>query len=224
MSVEVDEKYVVESALFSAGRPLSVEEISEATDIALNAVKKHMNELIKEYGSKGGSIEIAQVGAKYAMQLRPAYAVHATRLAQMEIPLKVLKTAALIAYHQPVAQSDLKKLIGAKVYEHVEELHALGLIRTKKVGQTKTITTTPRFNEYFGIAEITKDGIKNWLANKVGIKAPKGTLEDFLGKLDTHEGPDKDSEKPVGNEESKDGSDNVQEQIKQKGEKTEDSE
>lgn len=181
---KVQEKYVVESALFSAGKPLSPEEIAEATELPLTAVKKLIQELAKEYGKREGSIEISQVGSKYAMQLRPSYAVHASKLAQMEIPPKVLKTVALIAYHQPVTQSNLKRLLGGKVYEHVDVLDQLGLIRTRKIGQTKVLTTTPRFCEYFGISEVSKDGVKSWLAKKVGVKTSTGTIEEFLDKLD----------------------------------------
>lgn len=184
MGDAVQEKYVVESALFSAGKPLSPEEIAEATDLTLAAVKKHIQELSKEYKEREGSIEISQVGSKYAMQLRPSYAVHASKLAQMEIPPKVLKTVALIAYHQPVTQSNLKRLLGGKVYEHVDVLDQLGLIRTRKIGQTKVLTTTPRFCEYFGISEVSKDGVKSWLAKKVGVKTGTGTIEEFLDKLD----------------------------------------
>jgi len=184
----VQEKYVVESALFSAGKPLSPEEIAEATELPLAAVKKLIKELAKEYSEREGSIEISQVGAKFAMQLRSFYAVHASKLAQMEIPPHVLKTVALIAYHQPVTQSNLKRLLGAKVYEHVDVLDELGLIRTRKLGQTKILTTTPRFCEYFGISEVSKDGVKSWLAKKVGVKTGAGTIEEFLDKLETQGG------------------------------------
>ena len=182
----VQEKYVVESALFSAGKPLSPEEIAEATELPLASVKKMIKELAKDYSEREGSIEISQVGIKYAMQLKSSYAVHASKLAQMEIPLHVLKTVALIAYHQPVTQSNLKRLLGAKVYEHVDVLDQLGLIRARKIGQTKILTTTPRFCEYFGISEVSKDGVKSWLAKKVGVKTGSGTIEEFLDKLDVH--------------------------------------
>ena len=131
---KIEAKHIVESALFSAGRPLEVAEIAEACELRKDVVRKSLKELIKDYSDRTGSIEIAKVGGKYAMQLRSGYARHAARLAQMEIPAKVLKTAALIAYYQPVAQSELKKLLGSKIYDHVGALHQLGLIRTRKTG------------------------------------------------------------------------------------------
>jgi segregation and condensation protein B len=181
----VETKYIIESALFSAGRPLEVEEISEACELGKVEVRKALKELAKEYKAREGAIEVAQVGNKYAMQLRTQYAAHAAKLAQMEVPLKVLKTAALIAYYQPVPQSELKKLLGSKIYDHVAALHDLGLIRTRRKGQTKILYTTPRFSEYFGISEVTKQGIKQWLAKKVGMKEATGTLEEFFEKIGT---------------------------------------
>lgn len=184
MSENVKDKYIVESALFSAGGPLHPKEIAEACELQLPKVKKILKELMSEYNEREGSIEIGIVGDKYAMQLRTHYAQHAAKLAQMEIPVKVLKTAALIAYYQPVPQSELKKLLGAKVYDHVGALHELGLIRTRKKGQTKILYTTPRFSEYFGINEVSKAGIKKWLVKKVGARESTSTLEDFLDRLE----------------------------------------
>jgi segregation and condensation protein B len=193
----VETKYIIESALFSAGRPLEVEEIAEACELGKVEVRKALKELIKEYKGREGAIEVAQVGAKYAMQLRTQYAAHATKLAQMEVPLKVLKTAALIAYYQPVPQSELKKLLGSKIYDHVAALHGLGLIRTRRKGQTKILYTTPRFSEYFGISEVTKKGIKQWLAKKVGMKEATGTLEEFFEKIGTPMTFDEDEDNKV---------------------------
>jgi segregation and condensation protein B len=180
---KVEERYIVESALFSAGGPLEVDLIAEACELTKPMVKKCLKELIKEYKDRDGSMEVAQVGDKYAMQLRSEYAQHAAKLAQMEVPLKVLKTAALIAYYQPIPQSELKKLLGSKVYDHVHALTDLGLIRARKSGQTKILYTTPRFSEYFGIDEVSKNGIKTWLAKKVGMKEATGTLEEFFEKV-----------------------------------------
>lgn len=182
-SEKVEPRYIVESALFSAGRPLGIEEISEACELKKDTVKKSLKELTKEYAGRVSSIEISRVGGKYAMQLKTSYAEHASKLAHMEVPEKVLKTAALIAYYQPIAQSELKKLLGSKVYDHVAALHRLGLIRTRRSGQTKILYTTPRFAEYFGIAEVTKTGVRKWLAKKVGMKEATGTLEEFFQKM-----------------------------------------
>ena len=194
------EVYIVESALFSAGRPLSAEEISEATDMPLKAVRGYLKKLVGMYSDREGSLEVSRVGDRYAMQLKPEYAEHARQLAQMEIPLKVLKTAALIAYHQPIKQSDLKNMIGEKAYDHVAELKDLGLIRLRAFERTKMISTTERFAEYFGIDSQKSDYIKEWLLKKVG----KSAIKKGEKIVDYDRGPQGDgsnvSEEPTDNE------------------------
>ena len=89
----------------------------------------------------------------------------------MEIPKKLLKTLALIVYHQPIKQSELQNILGPKVYEHVKELHELGLIRTRREGKTKILTTTKRMPEYFGISTTDKEEIRKWLIKKLKGKS-----------------------------------------------------
>jgi len=101
------------------------------------------------------------------MQVRSQLAEHVKYFAQMEIPVKVLKTAALIAYHQPIKQSELQEMFGSKVYDHVKELHELGLIKKRQDGRTIVLTTTPHFSEYFGSETTDKKKIKEWLVEKV---------------------------------------------------------
>ena len=164
---------IVEAALFSAGKPLKFEELQEATGVDKPKLKQILKKLINTYKTHETSLEVAKVGAKYAMQLKSEYTETTRTLADMEIPYKVLKTAALIAYHQPIKQSELQDMIGSKVYDHVKELHGLGLIRAKDSGRTKMLTITKQFPEYFGIDTTDREEIKKWLVKKVGVKIKK---------------------------------------------------
>jgi segregation and condensation protein B len=164
------ESRVVEAALFSAGRPLKIIEIKDATGLSENVIMDSLEKLVNEYNGKGTALEISKVGEKYVMQVKAEFAKHVVSLAQKEIPDRLLKTLALIGYHQPVKQVDLMRMIGAKVYEHVHELDALGLINSKKDGRTKILTTTKRFPEYFGIDTTDRKKIREWLGKKAGVK------------------------------------------------------
>ncbi len=164
---------VVEAALFSAGKPLKLEELQDATNINKDQLKKFIKNLINDYKGRESALEIAKVGDKYAMLLKPEYTATTRGLADMEIPYKVLKTAALIAYHQPIKQSELQDMIGSKVYDHVRALRELKLINAKDLGRTKLLTTTKLFPEYFGIDSTNRDEIKKWLTKKVGVKLKK---------------------------------------------------
>ena len=122
------------------------------------------------YSKKDCALEVIRAGNKYSMQVKPDLAEYIRSLAQMEIPPKVLKTAALIAYHQPIKQSDLQEMFGAKVYDHVKVLSELGLVNKRIKGRTAVITTTPRFAEYFGIETTDKEKMKIWLMEKIQQK------------------------------------------------------
>ena len=161
---------VVEAALFSAGRPLKASEIALATGIGAETVRKAIKKLTSEYKDRDTAIEISKVAGKYVMQLKEKYSEPAEMLAKTEIPKQYLKTASLIAYHQPIKQSDLVEMIGPRVYEHVRELQGLGVIKTKRYGATKILTTTKKFVESFGIDARKPEEIKKWLAKRIGAK------------------------------------------------------
>src|SRR5205823_13580608 len=89
-----------------------------------------------------------------------------------------LKTAALIAYHQPLLQSDLFDMIGSKVYEHTKALEDLGLVNRKPSGRSLALTTTRYFAEFFGLKSTDREGIRKLMAEKAGVaykERPEGT-------------------------------------------------
>ena len=97
-------------------------------------------------------------------------------VARPEIESNLLKTLTLIAFHQPLKQSNLRRMIGTKAYEHVDDLVSLKLIHSKKHGSTEMLTTTKLFPEYFGIETTNPDEIREFLTKKVAGKI-KGTTE-----------------------------------------------
>lgn|GEM_PF-227490 len=171
-----DPEKAVEAALFSAGRPIAVEELCTITGLPQGSVQQAVKRLIKKYSSETTTLEVSKVGSRYAMQLKTGYAEDAVKVAPCEIPKRFLKTLALIAYHQPIKQSELKGMIGDKVYEHVPELQKFGMVHAKRFGPTKILITTNRFPEYFGIETSSREGIKKWIADKFGIKVVKSKI------------------------------------------------
>lgn len=165
--MQIKPEFLIEASLFSAGKPLSPKEIAEALNLPEETILEVLNRLIKSYSRKDSAIEIAKMGNKYGMQVRPNLAEYIKSLAEMEIPVKVLKTAALIAYHQPIKQSDLQEMFGSKVYDHVKELAELGLVKRREEGRTVILTTTSQFAEYFGINTTDREKIKQLLTEKV---------------------------------------------------------
>ena len=171
--MEKKEKRLVESILFSASKPVSINEIKETTGLTLNKIKKLLNELIEDYSVKlkdETSMEIVKAGKKYAMQVKKKYVDQTIMIAKPEINSNLLKTLTLIAFHQPLKQSNLRRMIGVKAYDHVDELTSMKLVYSKKHGSTEMLTTTKLFPEYFGIDSTKPEDIKDFLVKKVANK------------------------------------------------------
>jgi segregation and condensation protein B len=166
--VTTKSKKLVESVLFSAGHPLSISEIVEATDLSRKTVRKALHMLMEEYEqNKDTSMAIVKAGKKYVMQLKTEYTEPSVMITQPEIEDSVLRTLALIAFHQPVKQSNLRRMAGDKIYDHVDQLADMHLIHTKKHRNTELITLTRRFPEYFGLDMTKPEDIRSFLAEKV---------------------------------------------------------
>ncbi len=166
----MNEAGIVEAALFSAGRVVSAEEIAAATKLPVDRVREALHGLAKVYDDRESAIEVARVGDKWTMQIREAYAERAQPFAPPEVPRELLKTLTLIAYHQPLKQSDLFDMIGSKVYEHTQALEQLRLISRTAAGRTFQLATTRYFTEFFGVRATDREGIRRLLAERVGVK------------------------------------------------------
>ena len=166
----VKEDRLVESVLFAASKPVSIQDIKESTGLSPNQITTAIDHLIENYNvqrKNDTSIEVVKAGNKYSMQVKKKFFDQSTMVAQPEIQTNLLRTLALIAFHQPIKQSNLRRMIGPKVYDHVDELSAMRLIYAKKHGSTEMLTTTKLFPEYFGIDSTKPEEIREFLAKKV---------------------------------------------------------
>lgn len=165
---------MVEAALFSAAKPVTVTDLKDASGLDVRTVRSALKKLMEEYNDSDRALEIAKMGPRYAMQVKKAYTQPAAKLAEMKIPREVLKSVSLIAYYQPVLQSKLNDLVGPKIYEHVRKLEELGLVRTKPKKNSIEITTTKKFIETFGIDARSRQEVKAWFEGELSKKNSKG--------------------------------------------------
>ena len=100
------EKRLVESVLFSASKPVSINEIKESTGLPPKKVTGALEMLIEDYNvtrKNDVSMEVIKAGDKYAMQVKKQYLDQSVMVAKPEIQSEMLKTLSLIAFHQPEA-------------------------------------------------------------------------------------------------------------------------
>ncbi len=154
MNENLDKKGLIEAALFMSPDPLGIDKLSSLAGMSLSDTLIILNSLMEEYKNRPG-IEIVRIeGGKYKMQVRNEYLPYVKDLAtSLEMSKAVLRTLALIAFKQPIKQSDVVKIRGNKAYDHIKELIDKGFIKTRKYRNTLLLETTRKFDEYFGPIE-----------------------------------------------------------------------
>jgi segregation and condensation protein B len=146
------------------------EEITEAMTNLQTTVKRR----------RGGGLQVVEIGGKWAMEVKPIIANHLPKETKSELAPKLLKAAALIAYHQPMPQSRLVELLGQRAYDHIRELAQAGLIGRRRDGNTRRLTTTRRFSEMFGCPHTDRKKVKAWFRDMV---VSSGMLDGMESKL-----------------------------------------
>jgi len=169
----VKNERMIEAALFSAAKPVTVTDIKTVTALDARTIRTALKKLIDEYNESDRAIEIAKMGPRYAMQVKREYNDAAARMSDMKVPKDVLKTASLIAYYQPVLQSKMYDLVGNRIYEDVKQLLDLGLVKAKPKKKSVELTTTKRFIETFGIDARSRQEIKAWLEERISTTPGK---------------------------------------------------
>ncbi len=154
----MNDRDLVEAALFVAGRPLTLDELESIVGPDAD-IEELVASLVADYQQKG-AIEVVQTGDDIVMQVKAAYADAVRTIAQRDLETPVLRTLAVIAYHQPITQSKVAELRGNKAYGHVHELEARKLIVTAPHGRTRMLRTTKAFVEYFGFETENLEEIK----------------------------------------------------------------
>ena len=165
--------FQVEAVLFAAGKPLSAKEISGALALEdARSVQKAVRTLEQTYGNRQSALEVRRVGDRYALQLQEKFVPAVHSVTPVEMAPRTLKALTLVAYHQPLLQSVLVRMIGDSAYEEVQHLRGLGLVHTDPKGATLELSTTKRFAEYFGIASTRPEEIRRFLEAKLGVPPP----------------------------------------------------
>src|SRR5574338_1557595 len=168
--VEDDEASArLEAALYSAGRPLTIEELIKASGTeSRTKTLALMTNLVKKTKAVFKAIEVASLpDGSYVFQLKPEFNTVIRKYASKPLlPTATLKTLSYIAYMQPVSSKRLVEVRGSGVHMHLKLLHQLDYIEHQNVGRLKIYSTTEKFQKYFGI-QGDKDLLKQKLFTKV---------------------------------------------------------
>ncbi|WNY27241.1 SMC-Scp complex subunit ScpB [Methanolapillus ohkumae] len=172
-------KQVIEAALFAAGSAVSVDTLMKISQKSKREVRDLVLALREEYLSRGSGIEISDLSDRFVMQVRPDFAEKVRDVAPKELTSSQLKTLSIIAYHQPITQSDIVEMRGSNAYEHIGELSERGFIDLKPQGRTKIITTTRLFADYFGMASSNTADIRNKMVEILRTQGGQSNISRF---------------------------------------------
>ena len=167
----------IESALYSAGRPLSIDELLRASGTnSKSSTRTVINDLVKKTKSVFAAIEITELAdGTFVLQLKPRYTPLIRKFAQRPlIPTSALKTLSYITYEQPVTSKRLVQIRGSQVYAHLRTLKQMGFIELENLGRSKTYRTTKKFRSYFGVTDL--ESIRNTLVTTPHTQSKNGNL------------------------------------------------
>ena len=151
MTIQLNQKKLalLEAIMFTTTEPLSIEELQKLTKSRKDELDKLLGELNQRYMSEASGIKISDIGG-YKLIVKSEYMINVANLTpHADMSRGLLRVLSIIAYHEPIKQSDIVKVIGNRTYEYVKELTEKSLIKVEKKSRTRILTTTPKFEEYF---------------------------------------------------------------------------
>jgi len=170
-------KFILESLLFSAQKPMSVKELrdimanaatAEDADEAAKPYKKikeddmtaALEELAREHETAARSYRLACVAGAWQFVTQPEFspwlkAMVGVKNRPSRLSHAALETMAIIAYRQPITRAEVEQVRGVNVDGTMQTLLERGLVeqsgRAEVVGRPALYSTTPLFLEYFGL-------------------------------------------------------------------------
>jgi segregation and condensation protein B len=153
---------VLETALLTAGQPLSMRDMRTLFDDALGAdtLRQMLQDLQHQWALKG--LELTTVASGWRFQSRPELRPYLDRL-HPEKPPKytraVMETLAIIAYRQPVTRGDMEDIrgvtIGSPIIKQLEDRGWVEVIGHREtVGRPSLFATTRQFLDDLGLSSL----------------------------------------------------------------------
>lgn len=178
----MSELEIIEAALFAAGRAVSLEKLMKITGKPKKNVSSAVQELMEAYSSRRSGLEILDLGDRYVMQVKPEYSELMREVAPKELSAPKLRTLSMIAYHQPLLQSDLIEMRGSGAYDHIKDLIERGFVDSVPCGRSRQLSTTSLFADYFGLKKNDPKAIKEKIIDLLRAQGGQSEINLWVGK------------------------------------------
>ena len=157
---------LLEAALFMASDPLTMKQLEKILRISPDKIRQLISEIASSFSGEEHGIMIIESGSGWQLRVKAQFATAVRGLTPYhEISRGLLKVLAMVAYKQPITQSQIVKAIGNRTYEYVKQLEQKGLIRTVKMGRSKALVATKEFASLFGLE--SEDDIKKFFQQQM---------------------------------------------------------
>jgi segregation and condensation protein B len=173
-------KFILESILFSAQKPMSVKELREVmanaaeqddADATVKGLKKTkedeviaaLEQVAKDHEDAKRSYRLACVAGSWQFVTQPEFspwlkALVGVKARPPRLSQPALETLAIIAYRQPITRAEVEQIRGVNVDGTMQTLTERGLVeavgRAEVVGRPTIYGTTGMFLEYFGLRSL----------------------------------------------------------------------
>jgi segregation and condensation protein B len=152
---------VLETLLFLAERPLSVEELRQASGIDGERVAKALDKLSGDYREGVCGIVLHEVAGGWQLRTSPDNASFARRFLKVKpqrLTRAALETLAIIAYRQPVTRPEIEEIRGVDCGAVVKALLERRLVKIlgkkEEPGRPMLYGTTREFLEFFALKDL----------------------------------------------------------------------
>jgi segregation and condensation protein B len=151
----------VEALLFLAEKPLTPEEVRQATGVDVERVGKALDALSGHYREGVSGVVLHEVSGGWQLRTSPDVAEHARRFLKVKpqrLTRAALETLAIIAYRQPVTRPEIEDIravdCGAVVKALLERKLVKILGKKEEPGRPMLYGTTREFLEFFALKDL----------------------------------------------------------------------
>jgi len=151
-------KAIIEALVFVADEPISAKTIADVVDLDRPAVEAAIQDLVKEYESRPGSLQLREIAGGWQIATRAEHHEHIRAYLKSKpsakLSLASLETLAVIAYRQPVTVPEILEIRGVQSPSAIKTLLDKRLIiakgRKETVGRPMMYGTSKEFLIQFG--------------------------------------------------------------------------
>ncbi len=170
---------IIEAALFMSDKPLNLDYLGKTSGVnSLGNVREILEGLQKDYDKRG--MEVIKTPHGWVMQVKQDLldkVAHLTPYYDLSEGCK--RTLAIVAYMEPVKQSEIIRIQGNKAYSYIKSLTKKELVKTEKTGHTKILKLTAEFERYFGEE---KEKVKEQLKEMIKLPKPEKPKKEEVEK------------------------------------------